>query len=69
MRQAKFTKQFTLSFSSQTFQRIKDISDRDNLSMAEVLRDIVDLGLVAWDKKPNNNQVIQTMFASMDLSK
>lgn len=56
MKRARYTKQFTLSLNSEVYQRVKAQSDRDNRSTAEVLRDIIDLGLESLEKEENNNE-------------
>ncbi|RJR43993.1 MAG: hypothetical protein C4576_13815 [Desulfobacteraceae bacterium] len=56
MRTAKFSKQFTLSLNSDTYQRIKEQADREKLSTAEVLRDIIDRGMEALEMEEGNNE-------------
>ena len=51
MKRAKFTKGLSISLDPQQFQRIKDITDRLNISIAEWLRTVVDDALIVHCKK------------------
>ena len=56
MRTAKFTKQFTISLNADIFKRIKEMSDRDHMSMAEALREIIDRGMEALEMEDGKNE-------------
>ena len=43
MREAKFTKPLTVAFSAITYQQIKAISDEHRISMAELVRNIIEI--------------------------
>ena len=51
MKRAKFTKGLSISLDPQQFQRIKDITDRLNISIAEWLRTVVDDALILRSKE------------------
>ena len=38
MKQARFTKQFTASFTTESYGRIKQLTDREGISMGEWMR-------------------------------
>lgn len=45
MREAKFTSPLTVAFSKETYQKIKAVSDKEKISMAELVRNITDKAL------------------------
>jgi predicted DNA-binding protein len=53
MKKAKFTKAFSLSLTEDTYDRIKDISDTNGISMGEWLRNAADEKLATM----NNNNI------------
>jgi len=51
MKRAKFTKGLSISLDPQQFQRIKDITDQLDISIAEWLRTVVDDALILRSKE------------------
>lgn len=45
MREAKFTSPLTVAFSNETYEKIKAVSDKEKISMAELVRNITDKAL------------------------
>jgi len=45
MREAKFTKLLTIALSVESYQRVKEITDRERISMAQWYRDLTDKAL------------------------
>ena len=50
MRKAKFEKQLCISLSPDTHQRIKDLSDFQEVSQAEIVRQLIDGTLSQQDQ-------------------
>jgi len=60
MRQARFTRPLTISLSQTLYDSLKDISDRELKSLAEVVRDILSeavLPLLHSDRGQNKNRL------------
>jgi predicted DNA-binding protein len=53
MLKARYSKLLTISVSQAVFQRIKEISDLKEVSMSEVVRDAINLGLREVDDHDN----------------
>ncbi len=51
MKKAIFTKPLTIAFSPEVYAQIKEITDRDNTSMAEYVREVIERGLTIRDEK------------------
>ena len=51
MKKALYTKQFTASFKTETFDRIKEITDQGDISMGEWLRMAADEKLKTMDQE------------------
>lgn len=45
MREAKFTKLLTIALPEASYQKIKEITDRDHISMGQWYRDLTDEAL------------------------
>ena len=50
MKKALYIKQFTASFTTETFDRIKEITDQEDISMGEWLRVAADEKLAMVDQ-------------------
>jgi hypothetical protein len=51
MRKARFKRQLTIAISPEHFEQIKKITDTEQISMAEFVRDAVDAALVTHRQK------------------
>lgn len=51
MKTAKFTKPLTIALHPDVFTRIKQITDQDNISIAEWVRNAVDAALLKSEDK------------------
>ncbi len=51
MREAKFSHPITIALSKQVFTKIKEISDTNRVSMAEVMRILLAEGLLKREEK------------------
>jgi hypothetical protein len=51
MKKAQFTKQFTASFTAETYDRIKELTDQRGISMGEWMRLAADEKLAIMDQE------------------
>ena len=56
MREAQFTKLLTIALSEASYQKIKEITDRDHISMAQWFRDATKLKLEQDELEENSNE-------------
>ncbi len=56
MRKAQFTSPLTVAFTQEVYDRIKHLTDENQLSMAELVRNIVDNELPKLSMDPENSQ-------------
>jgi hypothetical protein len=56
MKKALYTKQFTASFKTETFDRIKEITDQGDISMGEWMRVAADEKLAMVDQENDKGE-------------
>ena len=59
MKKAQFVKQFTASFTTETFDRIKEITDQGDISMGEWVRMAADEKLAMMDRKTEKGETVK----------
>ena len=45
MRESKYSRPITIALSQEVYSKVKEIGDREKVSMAEVIRDLLNEGL------------------------
>lgn len=53
MRKAQFIKSLTIALKPEVFGRIKEITDKQNISMADWVRGAIDAALSTLERKEN----------------